>query len=473
MKEINQSTIIPVVLFVYNRPNLLDSVLKSLKNNKIPLLFIFSDGAKNESDVEKVQEVRKKIKKIDWCQKIIVEHDINMGLGKSIKFGVSMVLSEYTAAIVFEDDLICVKGAYHYLKSALINYQYTEEVISITGWAHPKVIPDNIKGMPYFDGKAECWSWGTWARAWHGMEKPAIEIYNSCVRQGIDIEKYGSDMPKMALEAAEKNLWAVGWWYLHMLKGALCLRPPQSLIETIGWDGTGTTITPEMKGWANPPLKKCPSIPEHYPEPIENEMCPNLWKMAIDNEPSADLNPIKEQKKSFKKIDQGVWIIENLLTKIECEYLILKARAKIFKKAKDGEKYGRYNQETFINNDGILNLLRARLSDRINACFDARFSTQNTTSVLEIYLYNEGDFVSPHSDTPISLGEDVLTNYTLVVYLNDDFEGGETFFLLNNLKMKTKKGGALLFNQSLVHGGLKVLQGNKYIVRLCIYVSGL
>jgi 2OG-Fe(II) oxygenase superfamily/Glycosyl transferase family 2 len=462
--------IIPVVVFAYNRADLLRQLLESLKNDEIPLLYVFSDGAKNDVDKPKIQEVRSTINEIDWCEKIVIEQERNLGLGKSVLFGVSKVLSTHKAAIFFEDDLVCVKGTYKYLSTALTEYESSEKVMSVTGWTHPNILPSNLNEMPYFDGKAECWCWGTWARAWKGMEKSTLEIYNECYLNGVDVEKYGSDMPKMALEAEEKNLWAIRWWYFHLLKGGLCLRPPYSLVETTGWDGRGTTITPEMMEWKNPALRGCPSIPINYPIPTENINCPELWRSAIDK---GDYDYSKKEKRKIEKVKDGVWIVPSLLTSIECDFLLLKAKENTFNKANNAEKYGRYNQETYVKNEGILNLIRSRFNSETQQSRDISFKLSNTTEILEFYFYREGDFIKTHSDAPSKISETLLSSHTLVIYLNDGFEGGETYFADGNLKVKAPKGGAVLFDQSLNHGGSIVSKGEKYILRLGTFITNL
>ncbi len=272
---------IPVILFTYNRPDLLKQVLKSLEVENIPKLYIYSDAPAYSKDLLAVNEVRQMIKAIDWCETAITERKNNLGLGTSVKTGVSEVLEKFDAAIIFEDDLICVPGTYNYMTTAISYYANNSKIMSVTGWTHPSITPSNIGETPYFDGKSECWVWGTWARAWKGMDIPAIDIMNQCATEGINIEKYGTDMPKMATEAKTRNLWAIGWWYMHLLKGGLCLRPPFSLVEHLGWDGRGTTTTPQMTQWLNPPLKNCPPIPQNWPEPVEHPDCARLWRRAI------------------------------------------------------------------------------------------------------------------------------------------------------------------------------------------------
>lgn len=273
----------PVVLFVFKRADLVKQVLDCLSKENIPILYVFSDGPRCELDKLEIDIVRRMIENISWTH-VIKDYQVkNLGLGKSIKRGVEIVFREYDQIIVFEDDLVCVQGTYSYLCRALNHYSNDDTVMSVTAWTHPKIIPLSVNSDPYFDGKAECWVWGTWKKSWAGMENSALDIYNECVKNNIDVLKYGSDLPKMAVEAEEKNLWAIGWWYLHMLNNKLCLRPPHSMIETIGWDGRGVTITPDMKEWENPkPLKECPSIPERWPDSVENSECPKLWKIAID-----------------------------------------------------------------------------------------------------------------------------------------------------------------------------------------------
>jgi len=53
----------------------------------------------------------------------------------------------------------------------------------------------------------------------------------------------------------------------------------------------------------------------------------------------------------------------------------------------------------------------------------------------------------------------------LIVYLNNDFQGGETVFSQLGIKITPQMGTAIMFNHSILHEGAKVLQGIKYIVR--------
>jgi hypothetical protein len=278
--------IIPIILFVYARPDHLHRTLESLRANNVPIIYIFSDGAKTSDKEPAVKEVRKIIHEIDWCTTIITERENNLGLGKSILTGVTEVFRKEEMAIVFEDDLICVPGTYDYLCAALEHYHDDIRVMSVTGWTHPLVTPKDITDQPYFDGRAECWVWGTWARVWDGMtDYDALSLMKQCELNGIDIYQYGADLPAMAQVEIKKNIWAVRFLYWHILNTGLCLRPPWSMVEVIGWDSQGTNAQTAGK-WAASPLKPCPPIPSHWPEPIETSECSAHHQSACGMRPA-------------------------------------------------------------------------------------------------------------------------------------------------------------------------------------------
>src|SRR5262249_4900705 len=60
---------------------------------------------------------------------------------------------------------------------------------------------------------------------------------------------------------------------------------------------------------------------------------------------------------------------------------------------------------------------------------------------------------------------------SLVIYLNEDFQAGETRFPDQSLSLRPVAGEGLLFRHSLRHEGTAVQHGRKYIVRTSVAVS--
>lgn len=277
--------LIPVILFTYARPGHLRQTLDCIRENRVPLIYAFSDGPQTPDKVHAVAQVRDMLRAIDWCEIVLCERETNLGLGRSILAGVTEVLGKHEAAIIVEDDLICVPGTYEYLCAALNQYHDDDRVMSVTGWTHPLVTPCDVTDMPYFDGRAECLVWGTWARAWQGMEIDAKTLMEQCKGRGIDIYRYGADLVNMAKAELRQNIWAVRLLYLHILKKGLCLRPPWSMVEHIGWDANGTNAK-DAGIWEAPPLKPCPPIPTQWPEPLENQECSLLHQKVCGTRPT-------------------------------------------------------------------------------------------------------------------------------------------------------------------------------------------
>lgn len=270
---------IPVVLFAYARPEHLARVLAKLRENRVPLILAYSDGPKDAADAAKVAAVRAQLRAIDWAEVQLTERPENLGLGRNVLTGLTAVAERYPMFIVWEDDLICVPGTYDWVCAALRHYVNDTRVMSVTAWTHPRVTPGDVGDAPYLDARAECWVWGTYARAWRGMEQSASEKIAAIRAAGQSPSAYGADLSEMARVERRKNIWAVRWLFHHLQHGGLCVRPPWSMVEHIGFDAAATNAG-EATEWANPPLRACPPVPAVWPEAREHPAVRALWAAA-------------------------------------------------------------------------------------------------------------------------------------------------------------------------------------------------
>ena len=96
---------------------------------------------------------------------------------------------------------------------------------------------------------------------------------------------------------------------------------------------------------------------------------------------------------------------------------------------------------------------------------------------LQVLRYRPGGFYKPHQDT-FSDTKGNKRMYTVILALNDDYEGGETAFPNLRRKYKMNKGDALLFHtldnyelmtSKALHGGLPVKSGEKWICNLWVH----
>jgi hypothetical protein len=89
----------------------------------------------------------------------------------------------------------------------------------------------------------------------------------------------------------------------------------------------------------------------------------------------------------------------------------------------------------------------------------------------QVVKYNEGGFYKAHVDG----GEDFLyRKVSGIIYLNDDYEGGELEFTKFNLKIKPKKNSIVLFpsNYAYEHRAHPVIKGQKMCIVTWFFSTG-
>jgi len=236
----------PIVLFVYNRPEHTKLTLEALGKNILSTesdLFIFCDGWKNKRDKKKVEEVRRYLKSVIGFKSIhIFEKEKNYGLANSIISGVTEIVNKYGKVIVLEDDILTSSHFLEYMNDALNFYESSKEVASISGYMYPveTQLPET-----FFLKLTSSWGWGTWKRAWEFFEpdgkKLLEQLEKDSSKKEFDINnsyKYSAMLKRQI--AGLNNSWAIRWYASCFLNQKLTLYSAKSLVQNIGFDGTGT-----------------------------------------------------------------------------------------------------------------------------------------------------------------------------------------------------------------------------------------
>lgn len=172
------------------------------------------------------------------------------------------------------------------------------------------------------------------------------------------------------------------------------------------------------------------------------------------------------------RIDEPlVVVLGNMLSEEECDELI-RLSADGLKRSKIGttreENEVRTSSSTFI--DETENVVVARIEKRIEAVMNIPIAHGEG---LQILRYTPGQQYKAHHDF-FSAKSNVTNNRisTLVMYLNDVEQGGETFFPHLNFSVAPRKGMAVYFeyfyndptlNDLTLHGGAPVEIGEKWV----------
>lgn len=233
---------IGIAVFAYNRAKHLASTLDALKESGVTELYVFQDGPKEGEDIVKWEATHKIIENIDWCKTIVLTQKVNIGLAASIVQGVSTVLKEKDAVMVFEDDCVPNKNCIPFMKESLQFYEKEKKVFSITGYSFPLQL-EKKEFDAYFSGRFWCWGWATWKDRWNEFERDytVLKKIYSDKDKSKNLALWGMDLENMFI-ADVKNIldtWAT-YVALHVVNNSYyTVVPYENMVSNIGLDGSG------------------------------------------------------------------------------------------------------------------------------------------------------------------------------------------------------------------------------------------
>jgi predicted 2-oxoglutarate/Fe(II)-dependent dioxygenase YbiX len=183
-------------------------------------------------------------------------------------------------------------------------------------------------------------------------------------------------------------------------------------------------------------------------------------------------------------IDDGIFTIESVFSRLECRALIDRAETIGFEAATVRSADGPKMMTQIRNNDRVVIddvTLADRMWQRVQHLLPELDSATpcGVDSQLRFYRYHPGQQFRRHKDGAVtnSLGQTSKLSY--MIYLNDQCEGGDTAFreygAIDGISNKTEFiitpmiGMALLFRHELRHEGTPVTVGVKYVLRSDIF----
>jgi prolyl 4-hydroxylase len=194
-----------------------------------------------------------------------------------------------------------------------------------------------------------------------------------------------------------------------------------------------------------------------------------LELMSLDE----DGNPLSIPQPAELSRSPYVATFERLFTREECDYLVALASPVMQASVIVDPRTGQMRPDPIRSSDAAMlawvdeNPVVHALNRRIAA---ASASLVEAGEPLQVLRYQPGQEYRPHHDALPGASNQRVS--TLLVYLNEDFTGGETSFPAAGLTYKGGAGDALLFrnahpdgriDQAALHAGLPVTRGCKFI----------
>lgn len=183
----------------------------------------------------------------------------------------------------------------------------------------------------------------------------------------------------------------------------------------------------------------------------------------------------------WKHRSPRVGVAKNFIPRAMCDWIVHRARPKLgavqVKDPTQGGVHAAYRTNSgagfsLIESDLILQMVNARVADTL----EVPISNHEPTNVLHYGLREEyrphHDFITASDLNSAELQTAGQRVATALIYLNDDYEGGETEFPTLKWKFKGHTGDALFFwnvtpegepDPKTLHAGLPVRRGEKWL----------
>ena len=169
-----------------------------------------------------------------------------------------------------------------------------------------------------------------------------------------------------------------------------------------------------------------------------------------------------------------LYSIDDVLTSVECQkYMDLFNDPKKVELIND--KHRKYYRVQFQDKE-----LANHLYEMVKSYIPKKIKNISVgmNSFIRLSKYEPGQFFGIHKDG-INFDHENKKNMsyaTLNIFLNDDFEGGETLFYQNDkktltMKCKPKSGRGSFFYSQQFHEGAKLIKGYKYLLRTDLMIN--
>jgi hypothetical protein len=167
-----------------------------------------------------------------------------------------------------------------------------------------------------------------------------------------------------------------------------------------------------------------------------------------------------------------VWTVDDALPQEDCARYIERLREGSAEVAPIVGRHGgeeidlevRNNTRVMWDDADEADVLLARVSPSVPRSLSG-MSLDSANPRLRVYRYGPGERHGVHWDTVVELGPSVRSLLTLVFYLNDSFDGGDTDFPELGKRIAPRAGRALLFQHRILHEAKAVRAGEKFVLR--------
>ena len=238
---------IGVLLFVYNRPDHTRRILRAMKSEGLNAFTVYMDAPSNDTDRHKQSEIKQIFRNATWADHSLIARDRHLGLAKSIGGGITESLETFDAVIILEDDCLPLPGFRSFMVEGLKKFDEEKRIMSLCGYTYPCISSNEVMEEAFLLERFCPWGWATWRNRWKYFRSDLKELASGLHKFPRSLSSIGRDLEAYCNSEiflkGDAQVWSINWILAHFLNSRLCLYPRRSLIQNIGFDGTGVHST--------------------------------------------------------------------------------------------------------------------------------------------------------------------------------------------------------------------------------------
>jgi len=268
MSKRNYEVSSPVVLFIFNRPDLTRLVFNQIRSVKPKILFVVSDGSRDvQGERELVEECRKIATSIDWeCDLITDFSNENLGCKHRIISGIYNVFNRVDQAIFLEDDCLPNNDFFKFMDVTLDRFKSDHKIGMVAGTnIHSLKHMEKLEADLYASKYSHIWGWGTWSDRW-------LNVYDQDLKSWPKIKKdktlkeylHNNDEYRywkrifQEMHSLRADTWDYQWTYANFVNSRKSIVSKMNLVTNLGFDRKDATHTKQMSVDANKPAFELP-----------------------------------------------------------------------------------------------------------------------------------------------------------------------------------------------------------------------
>lgn len=242
----------PVVLIVFNRPELTRIVFERVAAMRPRQLLLVADGprADRHGEAGRCDEVRRIVSAVRWeCEVRTNFAAQNMGCRRRVISGLDWAFEQVEEAIILEDDILPDPSFFRFCQEMLARYRGDDRVSMVTGFnigAAQATVPESY----YFSRLTHIWGWATWRRAWKHYDEH-MGAWNEPERPAAlrrtfpeaSARRYWTPILEGMYRGTGPNTWDYQWMFTNIMRDRVSIVPQANLVRNIGFGADATHST--------------------------------------------------------------------------------------------------------------------------------------------------------------------------------------------------------------------------------------